>query len=120
MQKPATNKRDEVYSARDGISDTARAIIKTTAVTAPAATVIGTLNRRQWSQAATDDIAPESIKDSSDKLPKDDCTKANTAPTNVINKTIAGSAIFRFRTKNSANPQDKIEIDAIASTGLIL
>ena len=94
---------------------TSAAMIPATAA-APAATVIGTWNRRQWSQAAPAATAaataasaalPASLlvsRSGPTSVTKVKAAAANTPPTNASSNRIDGSAIRRRAVKNSASP----------------
>ncbi len=86
-----------------------------TPAAAPAATVIGTMNRRQCSQAATPAPAAHAAirraRSASVRWASVSATSAatisvsNTPPTNVSSSRMLGSAIRRRRVKYSARPQ---------------
>ena len=110
---PQTRRTGQASPTRLGTAATASATIVATTAAAPAATVMGTMNRRQWTNAAIVAVAPTAAAaivpacagrslGANTSAP----TPAATPPTKVSSRTMLGNAIRRRAVKYSASAHD--------------
>ena len=113
MARPAIRSRMKGRVWLNGISHMARPPTIAAAPAAPAATVIGTMKRRQWNQAAIAALRPASEATrpapsfcaSGINGPISSAAVKAMPPTKASSSRIEGSAMRRRRVKYSARPQ---------------